>query len=299
MEAELNRNYWLNGGVALAIGLVLSATIFGWFYSTAKKSDEAITVTGSAKRRITSDLVLWNAGVSSQAADLTGAYRGLSDNIPKIKQYLITKGIPEDQMTVSAITTVEQKGHDSNGNETSEVTGYTLSQQIEVRSSDVNKIAQIAREATELINQGILIQSSPPQYYYTKIGDLKIEMLGEASKDAKERAEWDASMLNFDADLKKVEAFLINVAEGKLKGDEQNKAGFEFFGVQGPWYTVGWRMASVIEQAYGRERLVESFCDESRLLKTYNSAAKKYEQKNEVQLARWSRSLLDSVDASD
>ena len=189
MAAELNRNYWLNGGVALAIGLVLSATIFGWFYSTAKKSDEAITVTGSAKRRITSDLVLWNAGVSSQAADLTGAYRGLSDNIPKIKQYLITKGIPEDQMTVSAITTVEQKGHDSNGNETSEVTGYTLSQQIEVRSSDVNKIAQIAREATELINQGILIQSSPPQYYYTKIGDLKIEMLGEASKDAKERAE--------------------------------------------------------------------------------------------------------------
>ena len=117
--------------------------------------------------------------------------------------------------------------------------------------------------------------------------------------DAKERAEWDASMLNFDADLKKVEAFLINVAEGKLKGDEQNKAGFEFFGVQGPWYTVGWKMASVIETVYGRERLVESFCDESRLLKTYNSAAKKYEQKNEVQLARWSRSLLDSVDASD
>jgi hypothetical protein len=38
-----------------------------------------------------------------------------------------------------------------------------------------------------------LIESSPPQYYYTKIGDLKIEMLGEASKDAKERAERIAS----------------------------------------------------------------------------------------------------------
>src|SRR5688572_549990 len=105
MVAELNRSYWLNGGVALAIGLVLSATIFGWFYSTAKKGDEAITVTGSAKRRITSDLVVWSAGVSSQAPALSGAYDRLADTLPRIKQYLISKGIPEDQMTVSAITT--------------------------------------------------------------------------------------------------------------------------------------------------------------------------------------------------
>ncbi len=194
MATELNnRNYWLNGGVAMAVGLILSATIFGWFYSTAKRGDEAITVTGSAKRGITSDLVLWNAGISSQAPQLSDAYRGLSDNIPKIKEYLTGKGIPEDQMTVSAITTTTLKRQDSNGVETSEITGYSLSQQIEVRSTDVHKIAQIAREATELINQGILIESKPPQYYYTKIGDLKIEMLGEASKDAKERAERIAS----------------------------------------------------------------------------------------------------------
>ena len=92
-------------------------------------------------------------------------------------------------MTVSAITTTTLHGKDSNGIETSEITGYSLSQSISVRSDDVEKIAQIAREATELINQGILIESSAPQYYYTKIGDLKIEMLGEAAKDAKTRAE--------------------------------------------------------------------------------------------------------------
>ena len=187
------RNYWLNGGVALALGLVFSALIFGWFYSTAKKGDEAITVTGSAKKRITSDLVLWSAGVSSEAAQLTDAYKQLSDNIPRIKQYLLSKGIPEQQMTVSSISTTTLKGRDREGNETSEVTGYSLQQQIEVRSNDVKKIAQVAREATELINQGILIESNSPQYYYTQIGDLKIEMLGEAAKDAKVRAERIAS----------------------------------------------------------------------------------------------------------
>lgn len=186
---ELRNNNYFAGAVVLAIGFVLSALIFGWFFASSRRGDEAITVTGSAKRRITSDLVVWNAGVSAQSAQLTDAYGTLSQSIPKIKDYLISKGIPESQMTVSSITTTPLRRQDANGVETSEITGYSLTQTIEVRSNDVQKISQIAREATELINQGILIESKAPQFYYTKIGDLKIEMLGEASKDAKERAE--------------------------------------------------------------------------------------------------------------
>jgi hypothetical protein len=182
------KNYWFNAGVALAFGLVISSLIFGYFYSKSKKGDEAITVTGSAKKRITSDLVVWSSGVAVEAPAVTDAYAQLSGVIPRIKQYLLSKGIAENQMTVSSITTTTNKRRDSEGNETSEITGYTLQQQIEVRSNDVAKIAQVAREATELINQGILIESKAPQYYYTQIGDLKIEMLGEAAKDAKERA---------------------------------------------------------------------------------------------------------------
>lgn len=192
MALERN-NSWMNAGVAIAIGLVLSSLIFGWFFAKSRKGDEAITVTGSAKRRITSDLALWSAGVTAQSAQLADSYQQLADNIPRIKQYLISKGIPEDQMVISSITTTTLKRRDSDGNETSEITGYSLRQQIEVRSTDVAKIEQIARESTELINQGILLESASPRYYYTKLGDLKIEMLGEAAKDAKERAEKIAS----------------------------------------------------------------------------------------------------------
>jgi hypothetical protein len=188
MNGEKN-NYLFNLGTSLAIGLIVSSFIIGWAYKGAKKGDDAITVTGSAKKRITSDLVVWSAGVSAQATELTTAYKQLSESTPRIKQYLLSKGIPEDQMTVSSITTTQQKGRDSDGNETSEITGYTLSQSVEVRSTDVARIGQIARETTELINQGILVESAAPRYYYTQIGDLKIEMLGEAAKDAKERAE--------------------------------------------------------------------------------------------------------------
>jgi hypothetical protein len=175
--------------LVLAIGLMISSLIFGWFHAKTRRSDEAITVTGSAKSRITSDLVVWSAGISAQSSQLSDAYRQLAEGIPKIKQYLLDKGISEEQMTVSAISTTTLKRRDSDGNDTGEITGYSLDQSIEVRSNDVQRIAQIARESTELINQGILIESSSPRFYYTKIGDLKVEMLGEAAKDAKERAE--------------------------------------------------------------------------------------------------------------
>ena len=188
MNGEKNGNL-MNAGVALAIGLVMSSIIFGWFFSKTKKSDEAIAVTGSARKRIKSDLVVWSAGVSSEAPQLAEAYRQTSESIPRVKQYLISKGVPDNQITISSITTTTLKKHDNEGNETSEITGYLLRQQVEVRSTDVDKIAQIAREATELINQGILLESNAPQYLYTRLGDLKIEMLGEAAKDAKVRAE--------------------------------------------------------------------------------------------------------------
>lgn len=188
MNGERN-NYLFNAGVALAIGLVMSSIIFGWFFAKSKKTDEAINVTGSARKRIKSDLVVWSAGVSFQAPKLADAYRSLSENVPRVKQYLISKGIPENQITISSITTTTLKKQDENGIESSEITGYSLRQQLEVKSNDVDKIAQIAREATELINQDILIESNSPQYFYTQLGDLKIEMLGEAAKDAKVRAE--------------------------------------------------------------------------------------------------------------
>lgn len=188
MNGERN-NYWMNAQVVLALGMVISAAIFGWFYANKKNGEDTITVTGSARKRIKSDLVVWSAAVTYQAPRLADAYRSLSENIPKVKRYLIGKGVPEDQITISSISTTTLKRLDENGQETSEITGYSLRQQLEIRSSEVEKIARIAREATELINQDILVESGSPQYFYTQLGDLKIEMLGEASKDAKTRAE--------------------------------------------------------------------------------------------------------------
>jgi hypothetical protein len=78
---------------------------------------------------------------------------------------------------------------DQKGNFTDTVTGYRLSQCAHIRSREIEKVTRISRECTDLISQGLEIDSASPQYLYTKLNDLKIAMLGEAARDARNRAE--------------------------------------------------------------------------------------------------------------
>ena len=64
-----------------------------------------------------------------------------------------------------------------------------------------------------------------------------------------------------------------------------------FFGVQGPWYTVGWLMASTVERKEGRTALVQTLCDPVRLLRRYNAAAGA-RRPGDPALPAWSEALL-------
>lgn len=182
-----------NAGYALAVGLVLSAIVLGWAYTHKPSSEETITVTGSARRRIKSDLVVWRASVSYQASQLAEAYGSLKDKVPRVRSYLVSKGVSEEEIVVSSVSSRTLQERNPSGEETGQINGYVLTQTLEVRSGDVEKITKISREVTELIDQGILLESQAPEYHYTKLGELKIEMLAEAAKDAKVRAEKIAS----------------------------------------------------------------------------------------------------------
>jgi hypothetical protein len=110
-----------------------------------------------------------------------------------------------------------------------------------------------------------------------------------------ERARWDKDVANFNADLKRVEKFFMDVLANRLTEDEIQETASSFFGIQGPWYTVGWKMAVLIENTYGRARLIECMCDQRKLLSTYNRAAAKYNRKSREPLALWSTSVINAV----
>lgn len=194
--SENGKSRLVPAAAVLAAGIIAAASIASWAFVHVKSRDQAIVVTGSARRRIKSDLIIWRVGVTASAAGLADAYKAVSRDVPRVKAYLVSKGVPEDQIIISSITTttVRRAGKDGEGaGLTGSVAGYSLQQQLQIRSPEVEKISKISREVTELMNQGLLLESFPPEYIYTKLGDLKVEMLGEAARDAKARAQQIAS----------------------------------------------------------------------------------------------------------
>ncbi|HET9250559.1 MAG TPA: DUF5700 domain-containing putative Zn-dependent protease, partial [Candidatus Eisenbacteria bacterium] len=95
-----------------------------------------------------------------------------------------------------------------------------------------------------------------------------------AVSDSVERAQWDRSMQRSGYDLLVLQTFFLDVLERRVSDPDSIRArAMEFFGVQGPWYTVGYRMAVTVERAQGRDALLASLCDAPRLLEAYNRSA--------------------------
>ncbi|MCJ7576857.1 MAG: SIMPL domain-containing protein [candidate division Zixibacteria bacterium] len=185
--SKIHSNLWL--GVSLAIGLIVSTLIVANMVKTVKLANQTITVKGYSEKRIRSDFIVWKGSFTYRASQITEAYKSLSHDLSLVEEYLTSKGIPKDQITVSSISTRTMPKYDEKGRPTDEIASYELSQEVEIQSSEVDKVAAIAREATELINKGVYFQSQPPKYFYTKLSDLKVEMVASATKDARQRAE--------------------------------------------------------------------------------------------------------------
>jgi hypothetical protein len=94
-----------------------------------------------------------------------------------------------------------------------------------------------------------------------------------AASKPDERARWDADVARFAEDFARLERFFTDLTEGRMREDEAAKKAASFYGVQGPWYTVGWAMAVAVERAQGRRALVDTLCDPPAFLAAYNRAA--------------------------
>lgn len=177
-------------GVCIALATLGAAVILSQGFIKIKKfATELITVTGSAEKKITSDFSVWRAQFSRRAPQLKEAYDQLVGDTQTVKNYLLGKGAAENEMIVSQITTEVLYKKNEDGNDTNEIEAYKLSREIEVQSRDVYKLARLCREATELIHQGVEFISPWPEYFYTRLAELKHEMLAQATEDAKKRAE--------------------------------------------------------------------------------------------------------------
>lgn len=176
-------------GVCFVVATVVSTVILSKGLLQIKKfSSEVVSVTGSAEKKIVSDYIVWSAQFSRQELELKVGYSKLQEDLKKVKTYLTSKGIKDDELIVSQVNTEVLYKKNEKGNNTNEIEAYRLSQGIQVKSYDVKKIEDVSRQSTELIEQDIQFISNAPEYFYTKLAELKIEMLASATEDAKKRA---------------------------------------------------------------------------------------------------------------
>jgi len=176
-------------GICIAVGTIAASFILSQgFLKLMKIQKEVISVTGSAQKDIKSDYAVWQGIFSRRGPGLEDAYENLKADLKQVKACLAEQGVTESELLVSQISTKKLYRKNEKGNDTNEIEAYILSQTAEVRSGDADKVARLSRESTELIQKGIEFESQQPEYFYTKLDELKVEMLAKATENARQRA---------------------------------------------------------------------------------------------------------------
>ena len=169
--------------MALAVGGGLVKVGAGF----AARTDNGITVTGSAKTTATADNVVWTLNVALSSQLVADAVRKVGADVDAVSAYLTKGGIPADALTLGAVSSYANEEY-QNGNNTGRIISYRASRDITVRTNDVQLVYKLSQGIGSLLQNGVNVNNYGPQYYISTLSDLRPQLLEEAMKDAKTRA---------------------------------------------------------------------------------------------------------------
>jgi hypothetical protein len=170
--------------MALAIGGGLVKVGAGF----AARTDNGITVTGSAKTTATADNAVWTLNVALSSQLVADAVKKVGADVDAVSAYLTKGGIPASALTLGAVSSYANEEW-QNGNSTGRILSYRASRDITVRTSDVQLVYKLSQGIGSLLQNGVNVNNYGPQYYISTLPDLRPQLLEDAMKDAKTRAE--------------------------------------------------------------------------------------------------------------
>ncbi len=179
----MKNNHLILPSIVLGLSAILSVLILSGTFRKIKSTDQTINVTGSAKKLIISDLAVLRGNLNAEAATAKEAYQKLQQQKPTLIAYLAKNGFAEKDIDFKTTNSYANYYYNNNGMQTG-VRSYTISQMIEIQSNNVEKIKSLSIDITSLVESGVEFNVNPPEYYYTKISDIKIDIQAEAAKDA-------------------------------------------------------------------------------------------------------------------
>jgi len=155
-------------------------------------SGAGITATGSASCDFESDLVVWRGSFSTYGGTISSTYNVIKKDAETTKKYLLDNGINEEEIVFSSVNIYKEYNsvYNDNGDYLyDELVGYTLYQNVSVTSTDIDKVEKISRDSSALIASGVEFTSESPEYYYTKLDELKLQLIEDATDNAKARID--------------------------------------------------------------------------------------------------------------
>ena len=170
--------------IALALGVGLTKVGTGF----ATRAGNGITVTGSAKTSAVADNAVWTLSVSLSSPTVGAAVKKVDSDVAALSSYLTQGGIAADALTLGAVSTYANEEY-VNGNSTGRILSYRASRDVTVRTNDVQLVSKLSQGIGTLLETGINVNNYGPQYYISNLPELRPELMSEAMKDAKLRAE--------------------------------------------------------------------------------------------------------------
>jgi hypothetical protein len=174
------------GLVAIAVAVVWTAHLATGAVHDARHTRDTITVTGSAKKPITSNLVRWAVTVSGEAPSAADAARRLAGELVDVRQFFLTGHVPPAAIAPAVVyreTLVERLPHHQK-----RVT-YRVSENLDITTRQINVIERVSTRLGSLIERGIDVSAEPLQYISTELKEAKLEVLAGATADARKRAD--------------------------------------------------------------------------------------------------------------
>ncbi len=173
---------WFVSSGILAIGLIAGGYLLGDGLLRAKDAERAVTVRGLAERDVTADLATWTIAYSASSTDLAEAQSKVRRDTAAIEAFFKELGFPADtlQPTGANVSSFTNDG----------LTTFTVRQRLALRTTDIARAQQAVARQFDLVGRGVFLEEgSGMAYAFTKLNDIKPDMVAEATRDARASAQ--------------------------------------------------------------------------------------------------------------
>jgi len=178
----------LMAAIVVALGIGVGGTMIGSGIVEARLADSRATVNGLAEREVKADLAVWPLTITATGDDLGEVQQRIDTDVARVRDFLVSSGFDEAEVSLAGLHLEDRVAQNGNGSAPSGGR-YLINQPVRVRSTNVDLVAQVSRELGALVREGVVLTGwERPSYVFTRLNEIKPDMLLQATENAEAAA---------------------------------------------------------------------------------------------------------------